>query len=140
MIGSQKSKVKSQRHRSLLLVLAFVALTSSAWAQFGHPLAGQWSGEWGPAGKPNRVLLNLDWDGKAITGAINPGPNAATVRTVTFDYTDPSAWVVKLEAEGKDGAKITMDGRLENIGAYRKIFRGTWMQGSQKAPFSLTRN
>jgi hypothetical protein len=136
--GRQESKVKGQR--SLFFVLALLALSAGVAAQFGHPLAGQWSGEWGPAGKPNRVLLNLDWDGKAITGAINPGPNAATVRTVTFDYTDPSSWVVKLEAEGKDGAKIMVDGRLENIGAYRRIFRGTWTQGTQKGPFSLTRN
>ena len=46
-------------------------------AQFGHPLKGQWSGEWGPKDKPNRLLLDLDWDGKEITGVINPGPNAA---------------------------------------------------------------
>jgi hypothetical protein len=51
---------------------------------------------------------------------------------------------VKLEAEGKDASgkavPIVMDGRLENIGAYRRILRGTWMQGNQKGEFVLTRN
>jgi hypothetical protein len=51
---------------------------------------------------------------------------------------------VKLEAEGKDASgkavPIVVDGRLENIGAYRRLLRGTWMQGSQKGEFVLTRN
>ena len=139
---SQKAKVKSQR--AFLVLVALLVLPVAAWAQFGHPLAGQWSGDWGPKDKPNRLLLNLDWDGKEITGQINPGRNAATVRKVTFDYTNPAAWVVKMEAEGKDASgaavRIMVDGKLENIGAYRKVFHGTWMQGNQKGDFTLTRN
>ncbi len=104
---------RSSRSRCRLVV---------AHAQFGHPLKGQWSGQWGPADSPNRLLLDLHWDGKAITGVINPGPEAATVKSVTFDYTDPSAWVVKMQAEGKDASgkavQISVDGKLENIGAY----------------------
>jgi hypothetical protein len=103
-----------------------------------------WSGQWGPRGKPNRLLLDLDWDGKTITGVINPGPNAATVRHVTIDPSDPSSWVVRLEAEGKDVSgkpvPITVEGRIENIGAYRRVFRGTWTQGREKGEFVVTRN
>ena len=44
------------------------------------------------------------------------------MKSVTFDYTDPSVWVVKMQAEGKDASgkpvQITVDGKLENIGAY----------------------
>lgn len=122
---------------------AALALPASALAQFGHPLDGQWSGGWGKD-NVNRLLLNLDWDGKEITGVINPGPNAATVKKVTIDYTNPASWGVKLEAEGKDAAgkpvQITVDGKLENIGAYYKVFHGTWTQGGQKAEFTVTRN
>ena len=75
---------------------------------------------------------------------INPGPNAATVKSVTFDYTDPTAWVVKISAEGKDASgkpvPITVNGKLENLGAYAKLFHGTWIQGSQKGDFVVTRN
>ncbi|HEY1308641.1 MAG TPA: hypothetical protein VGF24_34085 [Vicinamibacterales bacterium] len=131
----------------VLLVLAFaiiVAIPATLGAQFGHPMKGQWSGEWGPKNNPNRILLNLDWDGKEITGTINPGPNGATVKSVVFDYTNPVAWGVKITAEGKDASgkpvAISVDGKLENLGAYTKLFHGTWTQGGQKGEFVVTRN
>ena len=83
-------------------VVCALALPAVVHGQFGHPLKGQWSGEWGPSDKPNRLLLNFEWDGKAITGVINPGPNSAVVKDVVFDYSNPSAWGVKITAEGKD--------------------------------------
>jgi hypothetical protein len=133
--------------RSLTRIVAIVcalALPAVLHAQFGHPLKGQWSGEWGPKDKPNRLLLNFEWDGKAITGVINPGANAAVVKSVVFDYTNPSAWGVKITAEGKNAAgatvPITVDGKLENIGAYTKHLHGTWTQGGQKGDFAVTRN
>ena len=129
--------------RAAIFALA-LALPVMAGAQFGHPLKGQWSGQWGPVDNPNRLLLDLHWDGKEITGTINPGPDAATVKSVTFDYTDPAAWVVKPQAEGKDATgkpvQIAVDGKLENIGAYTKLFHGTWMQAGKKGDFTVTRN
>jgi hypothetical protein len=134
---------RTARRWQAALVIA-LALPVLAHAQFGHPLKGEWSGQWGPANSPNRLLLILDWDGKAITGTINPGPDAATVKSVTFDYTDPSSWGVKMQAEGKDAAgkpvPITVDGKLENIGAYMRLFHGTWTQAGKKGEFTVTRN
>ena len=113
-------------------------------AQFGHPLKGQWSGEWGPKDKPKRLLLDMQWDGKAFTGSINPGDENAVVKTVTIDYSNPSAWKVKIEAEGKDPSgkplRIVADGTLENIGAYYRVFHGTWTEGTSKGDFTVTRN
>ena len=127
-----------------VIVAAALALPAVAFAQFGHPMKGQWSGQWGPANSPNRLLLDLHWDGKDITGTINPGPEAATIKSITFDYTDPSAWVVKMTAEGKDSSgkpvQISVDGKLENIGAYTKLFHGTWTQSGKKGDFTVTRN
>ena len=127
----------------LVLSVLFVA-PSGVWAQFGHPLKGQWSGQWGPADSPKRLLLDLQWDGKGITGVVNPGDEAATVKSVTFDYSNPAAWKVKMMAEGKDKSgkpvAISVDGTLENIGAYSKLFHGTWTEGGQKGDFTLTRN
>jgi len=126
---------------SLALMLS---LPAAAGAQFGHPMKGQWSGEWGSKSNPSRLLLDLDWDGKDISGVINPGPTAATVKSVAFDYTNPSAWGVKIQAEGKDASgkpvAISIDGKLENIGAYTKLFHGTWTQGGRKGDFTVTRN
>ena len=128
----------------IVTLVCALAVPAAIDAQFGHPLKGQWSGEWGPKNKPNRLLLNLDWDGKEITGTINPGPNAATVKSVVFDYSNPSAWGVKITAEGKDASgklvPISVDGKLENIGAYMRHFHGTWTQGGQKGDFAVTRN
>ena len=113
-------------------------------AQFGHPMKGQWSGTRTVAGQEGRVLLTLDWDGKAMTGVINPGANAATVKSVTFDYSKLAAWGVKINAEGKDEGgqlvTIAIDGTLENLGAYVRHFHGTWTQGGRKGEFALTRN
>jgi hypothetical protein len=127
----------------IIAVLAILAAPAVALAQFGHPLSGQWSGGWGKDGA-NRLLLDLTWDGKEMGGVINPGPNAATVKKVTFDYTDVSKWGVKIEAEGKDASgkavPILVNGTLENLGAYFKVFHGTWTQGAQKGEFTVTRN
>ena len=42
-----------------------------------------------------------------------------------------------MTAEGKDASgkavAITVDGKLENIGAYFKLFHGTWTQGARRA-------
>ena len=73
-----------------VLVLSFLLVApSGVWAQFGHPLKGQWSGQWGPKDNPKRLLLDLHWDGKEITGRVNPGDENAAVKTVTFDYSNP---------------------------------------------------
>ena len=123
-------------------LLVALAIASPAAAQFGHPLKGTWSGDWG-ATKENRtrILLDLNWDGKAITGAINPGPNAVTLQKATLDS---SNWSVHLEAEGKDAAgkavRYVVDGKLENIGAYNRVITGTWMQGDRKGDFKVVRN
>jgi len=136
--------VKRSRVLYVLVLTIMLLAPSGAWAQFGHPLKGQWSGQWGPSDNPKRLLLDLHWDGKDITGVVNPGEEAAAVKSVTFDYSNPSAWKVKFTAEGKDKSgkpvAISVDGTLENIGAYNKLFHGTWVEGGQKGDFTLTRN
>jgi hypothetical protein len=137
--------MRSHTLRVVALVALLVALPAMAFAQFGHPLKGQWSGEWGPKNNPNRLLLDLQWDGKEITGRINPGePTEAAVKKVTIDYSKVDSWKVQLEAEGKDASgkpvPVRVDGTLENLGAYAKVFHGTWAQGGQNGDFTVTRN
>jgi hypothetical protein len=123
-----------------LLACFLVAVAASA--QFGHPLKGTWSGDWGASkDKRTRILLQLEWDGKAITGVINPGPNGVPLQKASLD---PSNWTVRFEAEGKDSSGTTVryviDGKLQNIGAYQRFITGTWSQGSMKGDFKVTRN
>ena len=88
-----------------------------------------------------RVLLDVNWDGKALTGAINPGPNAVAFQKATLD---PSNWTVHFEAESKDAAgkpiRYVIDGKLENIGAYQRVITGTWIEGAKKGDFKVVRN
>jgi hypothetical protein len=127
-----------------LTVVAFAvmaAMAATASAQFGHPLKGTWTGDWGP-NKDTRthVVLELNWDGKAITGAINPGANGVALKIATLDAPN---WHVHFEADGKDAAgnavHYVIDGKMENIGAYQRFITGTWTQGSVKGDFKVTR-
>jgi hypothetical protein len=123
-------------------LLVALLIAAPALAQFGHPLKGTWSGDWGPT-KDNRthVVLELNWDGKAITGNINPGPKAVALQKATLD---PAAWGVHLEGDGKDATgkpvHYSIDGKLENIGAYQRVISGTWTEGGKKGDFKVIRN
>ncbi len=121
------------------LALGFLA---SSGAQEGHPLKGSWLGEWeGNTVHGDNVLLILDWDGKAITGRINPGPDAVVIQKATLDV---ATWMVRLEAEAKDKAgqsvRYLIEGKLENIGVPNRVITGTWTQGSVKGDFRVVRN
>lgn len=140
-----KSQTPNPKGSWLLVVAAIVlALPIVASAQFGHPLKGQWSGEWGPKGSPTRLLLDIHWDGKELTGRINPGGDGeGTLKKVSIDYSAVTSWKVQIEGEAKEGGKVVpvrVDGTLENIGAYYRLFHGTWTQGTRKGEFSVTRN
>jgi hypothetical protein len=105
-------------------------------------LKGSWSGDWGTSKtKRNRVLLELNWDGKAITGTINPGPDAVPLKTATLD---PAKWTVHFEADGRSGSsgsvRYVIDGKLENLGSNYRVITGTWTQGALKGDFTVTRN
>jgi len=126
----------------VMSALIALLLAAPALAQFGHPLKGTWSGDWGPT-KDNRtrILLELHWDGKAITGTINPGPKAVAIKKAELN---PDTWGVHVEGEGTDAAgavvRYVIDGKLENIGAYQRILSGTWTEGGKKGDFRLVRN
>ena len=127
--------------RSVLLVFLLL-LGAIAFAQQGHPLTGTWSGDWGatPAQR-NPITLVLNWDGKQVTGIMNPGPDSVMLSSV---YLDPATWTVRIEADAKDAsgksAHISAEGRLEDISSYHRRLNGTWKQGSAAGDFKLTRD
>ena len=89
----------------------------------------------------------MHYDGKEVTGAINPGPNGFPLKTVTVipgTEDNPGVWTIKIEAEGKDASgkivTIVADGKLENLGSFNRVLTGTWTQGGVKGDFKLTRN
>jgi len=115
--------------------------TAAALAQEGHPLKGTWLGDWGPA-KDNRtqVTIVLDWDGKNISGVINPGPASIPIQKATLE---PKGWLVHFEADAKDrtGKPVhyVVDGHIENLGLYNRSIVGTWNQDNVKGDFKVTR-
>ncbi len=123
------------------LVACFFAV-ASGFAQEGHPLKGTWSGDWGPtADQRNHLTFVLNWDGKNVTGVINPGPNSFPIKSVVLD---PVNWTVRIEADAKDPAgnavPIVAQGTLEDLESYHRTITGTWRQGATQGNFRLTRD
>lgn len=101
-------------------------------AQEGHPLSGTWTGDWGQAGKRTHLTVVMSWDGKVVTGLINPGPDAIPLGTVSVDW---NKWTLRIEAKG-----VTAEGRIEDIGSAHRRIVGTWAQGGTKGDLQLRRN
>jgi hypothetical protein len=116
---------------------------ATARAQEGHPLVGTWHGSWGPnATQRTDVTLVLEYDGKSITGMMNPGPDSIRFDKVTLD---PSSWSVRFEAApkgaaGKPAAPILIEVRIEDITNRHRTLVGTFTQGSMKGDFKASRD
>jgi hypothetical protein len=124
-----------------LCIVACLLVAAAAVAQEGHPLTGTWSGDWGPtASQRNHLTLVMSWDGKNISGILNPGDNAVQIPSIGLDVTN---WTVRIEADAKDqtgkAVHITAEGKLDDIGSYHRKLTGTWTQGTTKGDFRLTR-
>jgi hypothetical protein len=121
-------------------VLTLVLLGTGS-AQEGHPLKGSWLGEWaGNTVHGDNILLILDWDGKAITGMINPGTDNIPLGNASLE---PNGWVVKLEAEGKDkdgsAVRYVIEGKLENLELPNRSINGTWSSNKGRGAFTASR-
>jgi hypothetical protein len=130
------TKLLTMLTASLVLGLAAIAV-----AQEGHPLKGSWLGEWkGNAVHGDNILLILDWDGKAITGMINPGTDNMALTRATLE---PSGWVVRLEAEGKDkdgsAVRYVIEGKIENLELPNRSISGTWSSNKGGGAFTASR-
>ena len=72
----------------LFAVLACLALILPLAAQEGFPLKGSWLGDWGEGTtNRNQVFVVFDWDGKVISGAINPGTEMIAVKNASLTPT-----------------------------------------------------
>jgi hypothetical protein len=124
-----------------LCLIVCLLFTSSSLAQEGHPLTGTWTGDWGAGPQRTHLTLVMTWDGKAVTGTINPGPDAVQLGNVVLDVTN---WTVRIEAEGKDQSgkpvRISAEGRIEDLASAHRKLVGSWMQGTAKGDFRVTRD
>jgi hypothetical protein len=125
----------------LALSIACLASPAPAAAQEGHPLKGSWIGKW----EKNTihgadVIIVLNWDGKAITGMINPGTDNIAIKNATLN---PDTWTVHLEGDAKDksGALITyvLDGKIENLAMANRTITGTWKNQKESGALKIGR-
>lgn len=122
--------------------MILVSCAVPIFCQEGHPLTGTWTGDAGASATDRQhITIVMNWDGKAITGILNPGPNAAPLRTVTLDG---STWTVRMQIDAKDGAgkplAIAVEGKIDNLGSAHRTIKGTWRQGAITSEFRLTRD
>jgi hypothetical protein len=126
----------------VIVLIVFIGIATAAIAQEGHPLTGTWSGDWGPtAAQRNHLTLVMSWDGKNVSGVLNPGDNAVQIPSIFLDVAN---WTVRIEADAKDQSgkpvHIAAEGKLDDIGSYHRKLSGSWTQGTTKGDFRLIRD
>jgi hypothetical protein len=121
---------------ALLLVSGF---SRTGLAQEGHPLAGTWHGTWSSDPKKiNDVTLVLEYDGTAVKGMMNPGPDAIRFDKITLD---PATWSVRFEARSAaTKTPIVIDVKIEDVTNRRRSLVGTFTDGSTKGDFKASRD
>ena len=115
----------------LVCVTAVLALALPAFAQWGHPLKGSWSGDWWVTKGQDNHNAGL----QKLTLQPPPIENVSKAQ-------DP--WILHFEADVKDSTGKTVhyvaDGKMQNLGSYNRFITGTWTAGTQKGEFKVTRN
>ena len=82
------------RMKSLVGAMACLAIAIPAFAQYGHPLKGSWSGDWWLVkGKENHILLDFNfvsngYGNTTLTGILNPGPDQTPMQNLTLTPPD----------------------------------------------------
>ena len=134
--------------RACLVSAVVAALALTAAAQEGHPLAGTWYGDYGPGNQKTDVTVIMKWDGKVISGMINPGPAAKTITSAVMNITPgkpapegrdsttgtPPVFHVRFEVDG-----MTFDGAIQNPVAGNRRITGTWTRGAERGTFEIRR-
>ena len=123
------------------LCAAVLAVCLPVVAQEGHPLKGSWLGEWqGNEVHGDNVLVILDWDGKNITGMINPGTDNIAITRANLE---PDGWAVTLEADAKDrsGAAVhyVIEGQIQDLELPNRSIVGTWRSERGRGEFEISR-
>jgi len=100
-----------------VVVCACVLMTWPAAAQEGHPLKGSWLGTWtGNTTHDPDLVLVLNWDGKAITGMINPGTgNIAIKKRLAESRRVGCAFRGRREGQISRALTYVIDGKIENL-------------------------
>ncbi len=119
-------------------LVACLVLAASAFAvQSGSDsLSGTWVGDWGPSPSDrNQVTVDLKWDGKMLSGTVNPGPNAVPLQKSTYD---PKTKAVHFEADAKGHSGSTVHYKIEGK-VEGSTMTGSWSHDTVKGDFKITK-
>jgi hypothetical protein len=125
----------------LLVIVACMIMAAALFAQEGHPLVGTWHGNWGTtAANRSDMTLVMDWDGKVISGVVNPGFDGLPLQNAKLN---PKDWTVHFEVDRKESSgavRCLLDGKIDKLGSDRRTLTGTFACGASKGDFKLTRD
>jgi hypothetical protein len=121
----------------LACILACLLVGISALGQGNaDPLTGRWSGDWGPTPTHrNPVTVEMKWDGKNLTGNVNPGPTAIPLSKTSFDAKTGG---VHMEADADvRGRKVhyVITGKVD-----KDTMTGSWNHDQVKGDFKITKS
>lgn len=104
-------------------------------------MTGTWSGDWGTSarGERNHTTLILQFDGKSVTGLVDPGPDSANIRVATLDS---RTWTVRFEYDLKDksgkAVPFIVDAKLQNASSRpNRMIVGTYTHAGTKGDFKI---
>src|SRR6185436_10891836 len=126
----------------VVCLIGVLVCAMAAFAQEGFPLSGTWSGDWGTSAKEQdrtQTTLIMGWDGKKITGLVDPGPDSANFKVATLDSTK---WTIHFEYDLKDKSgkllPFIVDAKLQNASSrVNRMLVGTFTHGSVKGDFKV---
>ena len=140
------------------LIALIATLVTPAVAQEGHPLTGTWYGEYAEGSQKRDLTVIMKWDGRSVSGTINPGPASVAMKTVVLNITPgkpapegqsstqgiPPVFHVRFEvdmpgAAGAPARGMVFEGTIENPVAGNRKIVGMWSRGSERGPFQLQR-
>jgi hypothetical protein len=121
----------------VLLMSLVLSAAATLQAQEGFPLDGTWRGQ-RQAGTeaPVTIVMVLEWDGKKVSGLIDPGPKSIRIAKAELV---PEGWRVKLEAHAPTGEAISFTGVIGKLGAYDRTITGTWTEGGRSYHLRMVR-
>src|SRR5262245_39757905 len=120
---------------TVMAVCSVLCLSTAVFLFAADTISGTWTGDWGPNRyERNQVVAQLKYDGKAVTGTFNPGPNPVTISKGSFNE---KTGAIHLEGDGRgrDGGKnhYLIDGKLE-----KGTITGTWKYDKGNGDFKIS--
>ena len=124
------------RNLTMAFLLTFLLMGIVALNAADDPLTGMWTGDWGPSPTHrNQASVELKWDGKILTGTVNPGPNAVEIKNATFN---PQSGAIHMEADAtsRRGGQVhyVIEGKVEG-----NTMTGTWGHDNRNGDFKITK-